>query len=468
MSSNRPTRTQQQHERASRIANAVPFESPWTVFPLVVFFALIVLASTVYAMPTAKHIGAPSVVITGIVLIAWVRIAKEIDPLIRYIPTEALGRGIDLVSAGSLIVSWLVYGLAMRHTTQFVPSWVIVSGGVASTGLVFSTYFKEVYTKKPVRKAMGLLTLICVLMLPSTANVAFDMHWSAIFVKMTLFFSLYILTETESRSLNVPSGDIYYRSEERRIVQSGWVLMAPWFLVVLCGVPQIAYLVVTIRKRHRKQRLKRGDTAAHPTVQMASMAIRNTQLGNSPGLKDIEDVIDVDTIVVTDRALNSDEYNTDSMEDDEAYSSFDGDVEQGQESSFDSDFDHEHPRKDLAGVEVGKVSKDLQSSVSVVVETHRSRELPAHAGKDVPVITLAPGSSIPDGAIPVPVHVPIYTPQSHWESSLMSGSSASRVSGIGGRGQPNGTRRVPKPFGARLSRKPRTRLGANVRGADVN
>ena len=260
------SRQKKKEERASRVADDVRFDSVWTYFPVIAFYAVMLFASILYSARSIRDLGGPVVVVTGFIVMAWAILVGRADQF------KNLRSGIDIVTASQVVLAWLAYGLMMKHAADFVPAWAVSVSNIFILAVVVSTHFKDVYCREQLRKSMVLVLMLVTLLLPSTWTVAHELSWAYLVFKLSLFYALYILIESESRSLNVRSGDTYYRSSERRAVQSGWILMASGYAVAL-GLLQAAYLFALIRAR-KKRREKKTDGPVPPGLKTASAAKR--------------------------------------------------------------------------------------------------------------------------------------------------------------------------------------------------
>ncbi len=222
---------------AKKIEQAVP--KPGTAFSPLVFVPigvtyLVVLAATFLYLQDWIHPCLPAFVILGIVTaLAWFHML-----------VGDKNQGPDLLPAVKLITGWLAYGLFFRGRAGVFPEILTVLSGTLAILLVAVSYTPMFYRKQYVSKMMSQIYLLLVLFVPTDdINVAPDMATLLVFIKVTIFYLVHVLSDFETRLAPSDRGD-YYRSRERRVFQSLWVLFT-WgqTFTLFFGVLQVLVLV---------------------------------------------------------------------------------------------------------------------------------------------------------------------------------------------------------------------------------
>lgn len=527
--------TAKARERASRIANNVDFNSVWTYIPLLVFYSFIFFASICYKYQLdgndndndsdvnddveIESTTQPALVVISLALFAlWIKVVRNDSLMRKYVNVKKLCMEMDLVTAFHLITVWFAYGLIAKDLVRDIPPAASLVATILAVFGLASTYSKLVYSKNLVRKAIYLLVFSLLLFLPSFEAVAVHMWWVSVWIKITLFFAMYILTEAESQSFNIPPGDIYSRSSERKIMQAGWILWAGQYFVLLPVVAiQILYLSVLMQQRQSRL-AKKTDGAPIPSLTTSSHAAKITENGQQPkvntdaeamvqtkGINGPSVTIDIEQGMVNtenkqnvsgtqyiedgDESEYSDDYyyhTSDYDEDDIEYDVYDvaddkydtgggitviGDGQYSQISSdskydddddfdFDSQSDVVAPRSDPGSDPARRMKLHNQRSLPPRNSSTPSPPPPPHHpprfvstgvnGTGIHVKTLPPGSAVPPGAIPID------------ENQLSKFFPLNQLPGA--KPVSNPPKPKIKPTLHIPNRKPRSRLGAKVRG----
>ena len=203
--------------------------------PAIVVYLVIVGSIFVYLHGNLHPCIPAFVVLGGMTAIVWY------EMLFWNKPTKPVP---DAIPATKVIVAWLAYGLLFRGRKGDVfPELAIVFAGIIAIIFVVFSYVKMVYQKIYVSKFMAQIYLLVILFVPSSdINVAPDMETGLVLLKVTAFYLIYALSELESVRTE-DTGNPYYGSVERRIIQSLWVLMTwSYAFAALFSVLQIGII----------------------------------------------------------------------------------------------------------------------------------------------------------------------------------------------------------------------------------
>ena len=188
--------------------------------PAVIVYLVTVACIFVYLHLNHLHPCIPAfVVLGGVTAVVWYE-------MLFWNRTTTLKRGVpNVVPSVKVIIAWLAYGLLFRGRGDVFPELTIVLSGMLAVIFVVFSYIKMVYQKIYANKFMAQIYLLAILFVPSSdINVAPDMETGLVILKVTAFYVIYALSELESIRTE-DTGNPYYGSVERRIVQSLWVLM---------------------------------------------------------------------------------------------------------------------------------------------------------------------------------------------------------------------------------------------------
>ena len=294
----------------NRSKKPVDFDSVWTYLPIIGLYIMLLVAGLIYGAKNLREVGAPYVVITGFLLLAFSYVIRDIitsffsvttsesgtsseggTELPNWTAVDARREKLDLVPAAIIVLGWMAYGLLFRGRTRIqidiVPNVVSVLAAV----VVAFTYWKDLYSRSNVRKIITLSTAAALLYIPTSDTVAFEMSLFILVAKITTFYLVYVMTESEARGAIIPRDDTFYASTERKVVQAGWILMATGYILV-CSIFQIVYLswVVYSRKMRTSELMsKRNDDYSHRINGLGRLTASGVDHGNTSDLERGED-----------------------------------------------------------------------------------------------------------------------------------------------------------------------------------
>jgi len=162
-------------------------------------------------------------------------------------------RTLNLMPSAAAFISWLAYGILFRKypTGELIPQLL----GVIWIIWLVALQSRMIASFEPFRKALTVVFYIGIIFFPSDAGIATKLPWYTLLVKMTIMYVLFLLLSSETEVILSTSPAIitrklriFYRSSERNLTQSVWVLFVPTIFTVF-AILQIGFLIWRIFRK---------------------------------------------------------------------------------------------------------------------------------------------------------------------------------------------------------------------------
>ena len=173
---------------------------------------------------------------------------------------------ISTLASSYVWLGWLIYGLVFREFSLVLPPWIGYFQVMIVISLVLASYARESFLdRNHVFVNILFFVVLSLLFIPHSDTISHDMEIPTLFLKVTVFYVLYVLTQLHQSTTgsSVGSSSIYsnrnysrYKSvcdAELKIVRSSWVLLAPKYLVIGAMV-QFVPLLWKIWKRTKNKK----------------------------------------------------------------------------------------------------------------------------------------------------------------------------------------------------------------------
>ncbi len=216
---------------------------------------------------------------------------------------------ISTLASSYVWIAWLIYGLVFREFSLFLPYWIGYAQVVIVISLVLASYARESFLDgNHVFVNILFFVILSLLFLPHSDTISHDMDVPTLFLKVTAFYVLYVLTQLHqnTKTTTTPIGGAYsnpnywrYKSvcdAELKIVRSSWVLLAPKYLVI-GAVIQLVPLLWEIWKHAKNGKFRSPPRDILPVTRPAPQSRereRERERERSDDRRELERVIVVD------------------------------------------------------------------------------------------------------------------------------------------------------------------------------
>jgi len=287
----------------------VDFTLIWTYLPIGGLFLVLILSTVLYGTQRVSQY----VVVTGFVLVALAEVVRDAS-VSRTRNDDDDGGGaaacgivdphreqLNLAPAAVMVFAWFAYGLVFRHDAaadapfrtahaQFHVDIIPNIASVFAALVVAFTYWKDMYLRTTLRRAITLFTAALLVYMPTRDTVAFEANWIVLIGKVVAFYLVYIMTEAEARGASIPGDDTFYLSTERKAIQAGWILMATGYILVGSMV-QFVYLSWVVYSRKSPltldDRAKRDDDFGRVPMRSSPEGASGRIVANNPDRPDL-------------------------------------------------------------------------------------------------------------------------------------------------------------------------------------
>ena len=166
---------------------------------------------------------------------------------------EIANKEVDMYPALICWSIWLGYGMIFKGVGNHIPEGATLISGVWIIFIVASLYKPGLYDNYNIRVAMVMVYVTLILFIPSEDSIAADSGMVWVITKSTIFYVLYFLSSLEKKLMiqkwmnkkkatkegldpkyivTYGGEKLFYKSVERTLLQSSWVLFVNWYFII--------------------------------------------------------------------------------------------------------------------------------------------------------------------------------------------------------------------------------------------
>ncbi len=256
----------QQIKKTDTQLSKINLDSVKTYMEIVFVFLLMTSGTYFYTLRDKITWIAPFIVLSyGIVLsaLALYQYYQTVSNNLK--EDDILNNKPRTLGAGFIWVLWLVYGIVFRDISPLFESISYIQSAIVIL-IVLLTYWKRDITENPIWANTIFFMVTLLLFIPHGDTISHDMNHIILFLKIGIFYFLYVITEIYhvldnelqkyNTSYNSSSRIVKYKSiykTEIKIVQSAWVLLASKYLLI-GSVIQLFPLIIELQRVLKKNK----------------------------------------------------------------------------------------------------------------------------------------------------------------------------------------------------------------------